>query len=302
MALTFHKAKDVMPVHSLKFQLHKHLGGYDPARPLKNIHASELTKPEGFCPRAYALHDVTDIKPKDRWLNTSLNLTFRIGRMVQDSLVNDFADMGKAISHWECTSCHKLHEFQMRPLKCVKCFNKSFIPKEVRFISDVTGASAGIDMLVAVGKQKLTPVEIKTINPEDFKALVMPLSEHRQRTSLYLRIISESVHPWSGMVDSQSAIVLYVSKGGFGVADPLPKQWGMYEGFSPFKEWTVERDDALCAEPSRRAKVVKDFRAGLIGMPCGLCSTAMAKRALGCEWKAPCFSGAHPAVHDWKVK
>jgi hypothetical protein len=297
--MTFARAKDVMPIHQLKYQLHKELSGYDPARPMKNVHASELTKPEGFCPRAYALHDVTEIKPKDRYLNTSLSMTFEIGRMVQNHVVHKFADMGKAIDHWECLACGKVHEFQLRPSKCLKCACKAFKPKEVRFLSDKNGASVGVDMLIANGQPKLTPVEIKTIAPEEFKALAMPLAEHKQRTALGLRIISESTHPWSELVDTKRAIVLYVSKGGFGVSDPTLKGMGFYEGFSPFKEWPVTRDDALCAEQAKRAQAVKDFRDGAAPMPCGICPTAMAKRALSCPWKAPCFSGEHPPLYDW---
>ena len=96
MAITFlKKAKDLMPERSIKYLLHSHLNGPDPARPLSRVHASELTKEDGLCPRFYALHDVTKRKPKDGWLNTSEQVTFHIGRVLQDC-APDYAAMWNA--------------------------------------------------------------------------------------------------------------------------------------------------------------------------------------------------------------
>jgi hypothetical protein len=301
MALSFaKKMKDMVPTKSLKWMLHNHLSGYEDARPLSRVHASELTKPEGFCPRFYALHDVRKAKPKDRWLSTSEAVTFDMGRKLQDSIVHWFADMGKAIGHWKCQACGRVHEFCKRPDKCTNCFCKGFNPEEVRFLSAANGASCGIDMLVNRDEPKLTPVEIKTMDKEQFKGLVAPLAEHRVRTSLYLRIIEESAHNWSNLVNMKKAIILYTTKGGYGCADPDPKKWGLSDQFSPFKEFEVTRDDSKTDDYAMRAKVVKDFRAGNIGMPCGICPTALVKRAVYCPMKGPCFSGEHPPEYEWQ--
>ena len=300
MAITFlKKAKDLMPERSIKYLLHSHLNGPDPARPLSRVHASELTKEDGLCPRFYALHDVTKRKPKDGWLNTSEQVTFHIGRVLQDAVVNWFADMGKAICHWRCLGCNQLHEFTTRPVKCQACGAKAFHPEEVRFESAVSGASCGVDMLLALGEPKLRPVELKTMAADQFKGLLAPLAEHRLRTSLYLRIIDESVHSWSNLVNTEKATVFYISKGGYGCADPDLKKWGLTEQFSPFKEFDITRDDSQTDAPSNRAKVVKDFREGKVGMPCGVCATALSKRAQRCSMKTVCFGGEHPPAYDW---
>lgn len=294
------KAKELAPPKSLKFFLHRHLSDYDPARSLKVLHASELTKAEGFCPRFYALADLTGYKGKDRWLTTSERMTFQIGRDQERNLVLWFAEMGKAVCHWKCVACGILHEFQLRPKGCSKCGCKALEPKEVRFQSAINGASCGVDMLLAIdGKNKLTPVEIKTMDKEQFKALKAPLAEHKWRTNFYLRIISESSHSWSNLVSSEAAQVLYVSKGGYGCADPEPAQWGLYDKFSPFKEWTIKRDDAETDGLNARAKAVTDYRKQLVGVPCGICETAFTKRATGCPLKGACFSGDYPAEYDW---
>jgi len=301
--MTFAKMKDEMPaVKSLRYLLHTHLNGPESGRSLSRIHASALTKEEGFCPRLYALSDVTKAKPKDEWLTTSENVTFRMGRDQQDALVHDFADMGKATGQWRCLCCSRLREFTGRPLKCELCGCKAFKPEEVRFASDLTGASCGIDMLVSSFAPKLTVVEIKTMGKDQFKPLLAPLAEHRVRTNLYLRIIKESAQPWANFVDTSRALILYVEKGGFGVLDPQLKEWGLKESFSPFKEYEIKRVDKDTDDYALRSKVVKDFREGAIGMPSGICSSALSKRAIFCQKKAECFSGAYQPEHVWNAK
>ena len=289
-----HNVKANTPTRSIKFLLHKHLSGPETARPLSRIHASELTKPDGLCARMYALSDVTKTKPKDGWLTTSEQVTFGMGRHLQDDVVNWFADMGKAVGHWRCVACNSLHEFCKRPLGCKVCGTKVFKPGEVRFESAKNGASCGIDTLLALGELKLRPVEIKTMDKDQFKALVAPLAEHRLRTNLYLRLIDESDSPWSNLVATDVATVLYVSKGGYGCADPQLKTWGLSDGFSPFKEFDIQRHDADTNVLATTSKQVKDFRSGKIGMPKGICTTAMSKRAIACPRKGVCFSGEYP--------
>lgn len=294
------KVKNLAPVQSLKFQLHNHLTGPQPARPLKNIHASALTKPDGFCPRYYALHDAKKVKPKDEWLSAADIVTFEMGNDLQDRVVHAFADMGKAIGHWMCLGCEKVQEFCHRPSHCPSCGCKAFKPKEVRFQSAVNGASCGVDMLLKEsGSPKLRAIEIKTMGKDQFKELLAPLAEHRLRTNLYLRLIDESDHNWASLVSTDHAKILYVCKAGY-TADPELAKWGLSDKFSPFKEYTIKRldtaTDAICV----RSKVVKDYRDGVVGMPCGICKTAMVKRAQFCSMKGPCFSGDFPVEYDWQ--
>lgn len=294
------KMKDVLPVHDLRYLLHTHLHTADPHRGLEHIHASELTKEDGFCPRMYCLADLVHSKLPDRWLTTSDNVTFHIGRVLQDSVVTWFAEMGRAVGHWRCLSCGQVHQFQKRPGKC-GCGSRGFRPQEVRFESAVSGASCGIDMLFNNDGPKLRVVEIKTMAPEQFKELKGPLGEHRQRTTLYLRIVAESTGLWKDLIDTSVADVLYVSKNGYGVADPqLKAAWGLYEGFSPFKLYRVPRDDALVEKESTMARAVTRFRAGEAGMPTGICPTALSKRAHLCPLRAACFSGQYPPQVDWQ--
>ena len=293
------KLKDLMPERNLRFMLHEHLSGFEPPRSLRLVHASALTRPEGFCPRFYALSDASKAKPKDEWTAAADVATYQIGRMWQDSIVDWFADMGRAVGHWRCRACNQLHQFQKRPVKCESCMSRAFKPEEVRFTSAISGASCGIDMMVDVGDPLLLPVEIKSMMKDQFKELSAPLAEHRLRTALYLRLIAESEHAWSAMVQTTKAKVFYVCKGGY-VADPELRQWGLPDRYSPFKEYEIGRDDKQTEPLVARARVVKDYRAGAIGMPTGICSSAMVKRAKECSLCKPCFSGDWPPTHDWK--
>jgi hypothetical protein len=263
------------------------------------VHASELTRAEGFCPRFYALADASKARLKDQWLGAADVATFQLGRMWQDSIVHWFADMGHAVGHWKCLACNQLHEFQKRPARCAGCGSRAFRPEEVRFESAVSGASGGIDMMVDVGDPLLLPVEIKSMAKDQFKELLAPLAEHRLRTALYLRLIDESEHHWSSLVQTDRAKVLYVCKGGY-VADPELRRWGLADRYSPFKEFDVGRDDAQTDEPSRRARVVKDYRSGQVPMPAGICSNALARRARQCPLCKVCFSGDHPPGYHWQ--
>jgi rubrerythrin len=301
MAMTFlKKVEKLDKLKSVKYHLHAHLGDYEPDRPKKLVHASELTKEDELCPREYALTDVLKTKPARHYLSTSENVTYTMGRVLQDLIADTFAEIGKAIGHWRCQACSHLHEFQSRPLRCEKCGFKVFKSEEVRFQSALSGASCGIDLLLAMGEPKLRPVEIKTMDKEQFKTLVAPLAEHKLRTTYYLRLIAESDHSWATMVSTERSTILYVSKGGYGCQDDTLKGWGLRDQFSPFKEFTVERNDAMTEALHRRAKVVKDFRDGKVGMPHGLCSTALSKRAKYCPQRTACFSGEHPPVYNWK--
>ncbi len=302
MALSFaKKLKERSQPNSLKFMLHNHLTGAQPGRPLKTVHASALTKPEGLCPRYYALHDVMKLKVKNEYLTTADELTYRTGREMQDAVVHWFADMGRCVGHWVCMACKHEHTFQKRPDKCVNCGCRAFKPEEVRFESAITGASCGVDMLVTMGDQKLVPVELKTMLKDQFKPLIAPLAEHKVRTNFYLRIIAESSHSWATLVDTKKAKVLYICKGGY-CEDPDLGKWGLSDKYSPFKEYEITRDDSKTETYANRARVVKDFRDGKIGMPVGLCPTALFKRAQTCSVKKECWSGEHPPTHNWGDK
>lgn len=286
--------------NQLSYHLHKTLTHSSPGRSHKVVHASSLTQEDekAFCPRQYALMDILKVKPKDEFLTTSLEVTFELGRQLQDSLVNWMADIGMAITDWKCLSCGCLHEFMRRPVFCSSCGCQAFRPEEHRFKSEKTGASSGIDMMWNNGQMlKNQIVEIKTIDKDKFKSLAAPLAEHRLRTNLYMRIVDESDNVYKDRVNTQEAKIFYISKGAYGCKSDKPKEWGIQgDTFSPFKEFTVTRDDSQTDEMSYFAQRLLEYRKGEKGIPLGICPNSFCKKASGCPVLKECFSNKYTGV------
>ena len=293
-------AKNTLAARGLKYVLHSKLRRAEPDRSHKIVHASSLTQAgtNRFCPRRSAIMDKVALpNPPLRYLDTSMSMTFEIGRQVQDIVVNVLNEAGAAITNWKCDSCGGVTHKSMRPLNC-GCGCRSFKPEEIRVRSSVSDISCGIDVFANLGEPKLRAVEIKTIAPEEFKKLIAPMWEHRVRTSLYLRCLAESDDPWKERVNTDMANVLYVSKGGYGTMDGTLAGWGIGDKFSPFKEFVIHRNDQETEPYVAQAIRLKKFRQGEAGMPCGICTTAFDKTAQACPVSKQCFSGAFTASEE----
>lgn len=288
---------------SLKYKLHKHLSGSGPGRSHRVIHASDLMKDDReFCPREFVLKDLTGAKTREEFLPTALRMTFQIGLSIEEVVVDWFAEMGLSVGDWICTACRTKHEFRKRPTQCSTCENRLFKYEQLRFVSEVSGISGSVDTLVSLKGTKHTLVEIKTIDKEAFKSLAMPYAEHRWRSSLYPRLVEESLHPYKDRIDTTEALVFYVSKGGYGCLDPQVQGWkqsGLLDDwdYSPFKEFLVKRDDALTDAKVAEAQKVTAFRKGEAGIPKGVCSTSFCPRAKKCSMLSNCFSEKYKAEY-----
>lgn len=276
--------------------LHNRLRVDDPPRSFKNMHASEFTRedPE-LCPRQLALMTKTLKKSGPKTLSTSESVTFDIGRKLQDSVAHWFADMNATWGDWRCLGCNYMHEFTMRPKNCHECGAANFKPEEMRFKSKTAGLSCGLDLAVKLpGSSKLCPVEIKTIDKDQFKKLEMPLAEHRVRTTLYLRVIADDPsHPAAEMIDTTAARILYVSKGGYGCSQDWLKKSLLHDSFSPFKEYMVPRNDDMVEPYWAKGRQFYDYLTNGC-MPSGVCPSSMSKRATKCVVRKDCWGGKYP--------
>lgn len=282
---------------SLAYHLHRHLSGTEPARSHAKIHASDLTR-DPFCPRRYALLDLTGIEPKGQAVSTADAVTWRLGRAYAAAVVSWAAELGMAVGDWQCVACAAFTRFSKRPDKCSGCKGTLFGYREIRVVSDDAGSDGGLDLLIALpGHKKLRIYEIKSLEKDRFKGLKAPLWEHRLRTRLYLRATAESVQPYAKKIDTETAAIFYVVKGGWGERRPdLIRAWGLRDGpFSPFKEFLVTRDDAETEPYMAKSRAVHQWRRGAGPMPDGICPHALCETAQGCEVRGPCFSGKFPA-------
>lgn len=280
---------------TLRRTLHKYLAGNSPGRSLRTIHASDLTKDIGYCPREAVLEKVTKRKPKPEFITTSQQVTWHLGRVLQESVTHWLADMGLAIGDWKCRSCGTMHERQKRPETCRMsgCGGKLFRYEETRPVHPEFGASCGLDFLLDRGCGKLWIVENKTMAADKFKELVAPLGEHKLRTQMYLECAraAAKVDPWWNKVRHDKALVLYISKGGWGTTNPEKVGWDFDDGpHSPFKEYTVDADREAVLPYLERGKPAWDFFRGETDkIPDRICPTSFCKRAGQCSIADVCF-------------
>ncbi len=292
------KHKEALKV-SLKYELHKNMAKWEEARSHKNIHASELTKPE-FCARKYALLDITGKKGKGQFIGTSLRATFDLGRALENMFRDQWLPSNVIVGDWVCNRCGHQIYFSKRPAKCPACtVSTLFTYAEVRVLDETTGVSGGVDVLVDLGEPRFRLVELKTMEKDGFKTLAAPLAEHRQRTSLYLKLVELSNNHLANQVNYNEGIICYVCKG-FGNKDDSLKLAGLKDApFSPFKEFFVKRNDDEATELLVKASPINLFRNSGV-MPEQICPTSFCSIAKVCPCVTECFSGKYAAgeVYD----
>ena len=274
------------PKHSLIEVLRQNMGGYRKPRDHSVVHASDLTKPD-FCPRRLALMDLTSTVKKDEYISTALQATFDLGDAVSDLVREKW--VGEA-SHgfWKCRRCSNQSAFGIKPdTPCKQGGRCNYKYEEASFFSEDFGVSGSIDLLANLGAPKLFVTEIKTITPIDFEGLAAPLAEHRIRTNLYMRLIEDDKGIFKQRINLNQAKVLYVSRA-------YGKKHEIYNEILPFKEFTVDRNDASLEPLIEKAREVKLFKEKGT-LPKGICVTTLDKVAKLCQHCDACFSGHYPA-------
>lgn len=303
MTLAFLKPY-VHPAVSIKALIHNELAGVEEPRPHFPLRASMLMKPSHeFCPREHALLDLKAGELKGSFVGTALQVTYDHGKDSERRIRNLYLRK-HVVGQWNCRVCkYQTPTMTKAPkMKCPKCgYGHQWDYHEPRFEDKHTGISGGIDVLVDVGRPKLRLVELKTMAPDDFKALAAPLAEHRFRTTLYLHLVDKSDTLFSGQVDTEEANILYVCKA-FGTQDKTLKELGVKSDmpFSPYKEFIVKPNPVILQtslNKSRALKVWRDYPE--VGMPAGVCANALTKRAKSCSTCAACWSGKFPSALTW---
>jgi hypothetical protein len=274
---------------SLIKMIDERLAGVEEQRTHKIVHISDLSRSDGFCPREFAILDVTKKKPKGRYISSALRVAFDNGNALSDLCRNKWLEQD-VVGDWKCGYCKRIVvEFSKKPKVACKCGSRLWQYNEVCIINPHNGATGSIDFLIDFGLGKHTMIECKSMSRDMFDDLKAPLAEHRIRTQLYLLHWSQVAGPHAGKVDTERAIVLYISKG-YGIKN---------EDFGgkvlPFKEFVVERDDAAVMPLYKRADAIYAFRKNSGPMPSGICVSGLDSRAKSCPVALECFSGTYPA-------
>lgn len=290
------------PSLSIKHEIHKRLAGWEEPRPHFPLRASDLfSDRQDFCPREHAFMDLGLAKKKGQFVGTAQRMTYDHGgymeRKLRDEYLRDIV-----VGQWKCSICNHRHPtFGKAPtVHCPSCTYKRWVYFEPEFDHVPSGVQGHMDFFVDASEPKIKLVECKTMAPDDFKKLVAPLGSHKIRTALYLKLIAESKWEPAKRINTRSATIIYVMKA-FGLKDESIKQAGIKDAaFSPFKEFTIERDDSLLTSRLAQATTLKKWRDDKsVGMPCGICSSGFEKRAQGCAAVGACWSGKYPSVVTW---
>jgi hypothetical protein len=264
------------------------VGGPEPARPVEELHASDLTHQDReFCPREVVLMRKLGVQHPERYIPHALRVTFDDGRDKQWRVNNNYL-RPYMFGPWRCRRCDAVSDWSAQP-KGAGCptgkHDWEYKEPEFRHPSGFTGS---IDGIVKFSSAHYRMVEVKIMNVEDYKELVAPLAEHRVRTRLYLRLVAECPEDHTAKIDVSEAHLLYIARG-----HGLKGDRGQ---ITPFKEYIVKRDDASVERYVRMAYAVSG------PMPEGVCSDVMCKRAKVCPVRKPCFSGQYPAENFWSSK
>lgn len=273
-------------------ELHKTMGRYDKDRPYHRLHASDVTKDNPvFCPRERALLIETKSKPNEKYISTETRTYFDIGEAYHDIIREDW---GRPVSYgdWLCLSCDHVHLSMHHPVACNKCKSFSIKYQEQRVLSADTGISCGIDWQVKKGSLPIAiAVEIKSINPAEFKKLHAPLAEHRIRTQLYLQSIATATDKKAvSHLRKDMALILYVTKGAPDDGEYVGGA-GFVEKRTPFKQFTVTRDDEAISEYLYRGRQFSEYR-DTGTLPERICPNPISTRAKKCSQCQNCWSKA----------
>lgn len=238
-------SKDV----SLTEVLIKNLGRKYPERSHQVVHASDVTR-EDFCPRQYLLMDACNVSRPDRYISPGLKATFEVGEATALLVVKWLGK--KALGKWVNRKTGETILFGPSPAETTEEVS-NWDYHEVKFFGQSTHISGSLDVIADLGHTKFRAVELKIIKVDDFDKLSAPLAEHRLRTALYLQLIADSANPLRLLMDTETAHILYVSRG-FGKKNPDTGH------ILPFKEFVVHRDDPAIAEFLAKGRTVKECR------------------------------------------
>ncbi len=275
---------------SIRVMIHNAVCKFEPGRDHAVVHASDLTDKD-FCPRRFALMDITGVKPKGQFLTTAQRITYAYGHFLQQKLNEDWL-RDVMYGEWVCPNCSHQEPFGLRPkAPCPKCYRHLWRYQEVRVKDKINGVSGGCDGFVKTHRPKLRLIAVKSIDKDEFKALKAPMGNHRERTALYLKLLSNS--DYASEVDCETAHLIYVAKS-YGFKDETLT--GTKDGnMTPIKEYLVHREDDLFEPKLALARSLKLWREKKGGMPVGVCANSFTPCAKSCPVVGSCFSGKFTA-------
>lgn len=240
------------------------------------LHVSDLL---GKCVRKVALSDKFKVSMPASSVQTSMGLTFAQGTAIHDYVKSAFVKghPDKLFGKWACLCETTVTEPMLAGnIPNIKCKDCGTVPSRYREL-DIHN-----DELMVVGSPDVTlflqkfsayyPVEIKSMNPEDWKNLARPVPDHVLQVLFYWYLLKEAGY---SVVDRIS--IIYVNKG--------------YVFKLPYKEFVIVPEEQLgrLEEYKAEALSLKEYRTTGVLPPRTFCSSPSCKDAKECHVSNICF-------------
>ena len=264
------------------------------------IHVTDLLS---FCPRKFALCVKEDLKYHDpQRFPSKTFFTFALGRKVQDIIISRYSKgENKLVGTFKCVICRK-EFFDIIPAdnKCPYCKEKTkFIYKDTRLVNDSYGYPiiGQVDMFLYYPPRYILPVEIKSIDGEEFVTLSEPHSNYAKQLGLYMwllthpgtRIFKETVKAVEKRLHlkfiTKKGVILYASKG-----SKANKEIEIPEHIDnlPILTFTIQQPKLFIEDTIDSMETIAKF-ARSNRLPKVLCSSDLDMMARSCHVKRVCF-------------
>jgi len=240
------------------------------------LHVSDLL---GKCVRKMAISYVYDVAMPSQPIQESLALTFAQGTAIHDHIKSRMfsGHAGKMFGSWSC-KCGDLHTkpslyHKVQNKRCSICGGAPINYNELELRDTELMLVGSPDITLYLDEYRAYyPIEIKSINHEEWKELARPKPDHVLQVLFYWYLLKKLGYPVTTQVS-----ILYVTKG-FIFKSP-------YKEFIVFPESNISRLDEYLEE----ARALRDARNN-VGIPIrSVCATPDTKTAKECHVCNICF-------------
>ncbi len=240
------------------------------------LHVSDLL---GKCVRKVALSHKYNLSIPAASLGDSMGLTFAQGTAIHDYVKEKFrkGHPDKLYGRWSCLCGNALTEPMLcnsipnRP--CVDCGKVPYIYRELEVFNDDLMVVGSPDVTLYLDSlQAYYPIELKSMNPEDWKNLVRPVPDHILQVLFYWRLLKEAGYSVVNQIS-----IIYINKG--------------YVFKLPYKEFVIKPEEQLhrLGIYDDEARALKQYRLTGAIPPRTFCGSALCADAKACHVANVCF-------------
>lgn len=240
------------------------------------LHVSDLL---GKCVRKVALSDKYKLSVPAASLGDSMGLTFAQGTAMHEYVKEKFkkGHPDKLFGRWSCLCGNAVTEPMLhnsvpnRP--CVDCGKVPYRYRELEIFNDDLMVVGSPDITLYLSElQAYYPIELKSMNPEDWKNIVRPVPDHILQVLFYWRLLKEAGYSVVNQIS-----IIYMNKG--------------YVFKLPYKEFVIKPEEQLdrLSLYDDEARALKEYRKSGTMPPRTFCSSPACADAKACHVANVCF-------------